>query len=946
MAFLRTRMVGFLAVVGLMVGLEPGQAQQQRPPSTADFAQWEALAFQPRGAAQGPLSPDGRWLAYGINRSNRNNELRIANVSNGETAVAAFGEQPVFSADSKWIAYAIAISEADEAKLRKAKKPLHRKAGLRNLLSGEALRFDATESFGFSGSGARIAMKRYAPEPADADRDSSRKTEESDDAKPGATLVVRDLATGRDTTFGNISEYVWQSAGDLLAMTISAEGKVGNGVQLFDPTSGALRVLDSASATFSGLTWRKDADDLAVLRSKTEPGRDGPTQVVLAWTGLQAGAGQPHLYDPTAPSALAPNRRIVAARQPSWSDDGKRIFVGIADWTEKPQASADGRDDAEDEPAGVDVWHWKDTVVVPRQKSLLSSTRTQSMLAVWHLADSKLVPLATDPLEDVRPIKHRPSTAYVVDRKAYAMDRSIGRIFANIYSVDLATGARTKVKDRIEDEYVQASPGGRYLLYLLDDHYWVFDLTNGTHTNITKSVATSFVDKQSDETVKQKSPFGVAGWAKDDSAVWLYDRFDVWSVAPDGTKASRLTEGAGEQVRHRYARLDPDAEWVDPNGYLSVFAIWTKKSGYARLDAGGPSPKLSRTLWRDKSVNGLAKAKKADTYAYVAQAFDDSPDYFVGDASLAAAKQVSATNPFQTQFAWGRAELVEYKSDRGERMQGVLSYPAGYEPGRKYPMVVYMYERLSDGLHSYVSPSERAPYNASVFTSRGYFFFQPDIVFRPREPGLSVVECVLPAVKAVIAKGQVDPARVGVVGHSWGGFDASFLATHTDVFAAAVAGAPITDLVSNYGNFHWSNGIAETDHIETGQQRMEVPIYEDLQAYIRNSAVFGVGTMKTPLLISVGDGDGTVFWHQGLELYNIARRAGKNVVLVAYAGEDHGLRKKPNQVDYHHRIQEWFDHYLKGEPAVSWITNGQSVLDRERELKKKPVAPVQKTSAP
>ena len=213
-------------------------------------------------------------------------------------------------------------------------------------------------------------------------------------------------------------------------------------------------------------------------------------------------------------------------------------------------------------------------------------------------------------------------------------------------------------------------------------------------------------------------------------------------------------------------------------------------------------------------------------------------------------------------------------------------------------------------------------------------------VFRPREPGLSVVECVVPAVKQVIARGQVDAARVGVVGHSWGGFDASFLATHTDVFAAAVAGAAITNLVSNYGNFHWSNGIAETDHIETGQQRMEVPIYEDLPAYIRNSAVFGVQNMKTPLLLSVGDGDGTVFWHQGLELYNIARRAGKNVVVVAYAGEDHGLRKKPNQVDYHHRIQQWFDHYLKGEPAPAWITEGMSVLDRERELKRqKPAAP-------
>ncbi len=928
--YFRLGAAGVLVWALLFPGLDPGHAQQLQPPTTADFGQWESLAFQSRA-----LSPDGQWLAYGINRSDRNNELRIVNVGSGDSAVAAFGDQPAFSADSRWIAYGVALSETEEEKLRKAKKPLHRSMGLRNLGSGETVVLEGIEAFAFSASGSYLAMKRYAPEPPD--KGEPDKSDE-DAAKPGSTLVIRQLASGRDTTFGNVSEYAWQNKGELLAFAISAEGKTGNGVQLFDPTSGNLRVLDSAAASFSGLSWRKDADDLVVLRSKTDPGRDGSTQLVLAWTGLASGAGQPSTYDPTGPGGLGPSRRIQAARAPSWSDDGKRVFVGVSEWAEKPPPEE--KTPASDEPATVDVWHWKDTIVVPRQKSLLPTSRQQSVAAVWHLADSRLVTLGAHPLDDVRPIRRRATTAYTIDRRAYAMERSIGRVFADIYTVDLSTGARTKVKERLEDQYLQASPGGRYLVYLQDDHYWTIDLATGAHTNITRNAPTSFVDKQSDRTVKQKPAFGLAGWTKDDAAVWLYDRFDIWSVAPDGARASKLTDGTVEQVRHRYVRLDPDAEWIDREtlSFLSLFALSTKKSGYARLDASGVQSKAERVVWEDKGIGNLTKAKSADTYAYVRQAFDDSPDLFVGGPDLASAKQVSATNPFQSRFAWGRTELVDYKSDRGERLQGVLHYPAGFEPGRKYPMVVYMYERLSDGLHTYVSPSERAPYNAAVFTSRGYFFFQPDIVFRPREPGLSVVECVVPAVKQVIAKGQVDPARVGAVGHSWGGFDASFLATHTDVFAAAVAEAPITNLVSNYGNFHWSNGIAETDHIETGQQRMEVPLYEDLPAYIRNSAVFGVQTMKTPLLISVGDGDGTVFWHQGLELYNIARRAGKNVVLVAYAGEDHFLRKKPNQVDYHHRIQQWFDHYLKGAVAAPWITDGMSVLDRERELKRQKTA--------
>src|SRR5208282_2671650 len=471
-----------------------------------------------------------------------------------------------------------------------------------------------------------------------------------------------------------------------------------------------------------------------------------------------------------------------------------------------------------------------------------------------------------------------------------------------------------------------------------DDNYWTVDTATRAVVNITKDVKTAFVNREADFTIKQKPAFGLAGWTKNDAAVILYDKFDLWQVAPDGSHATKLTDGAAEQVRHRYVKLNPEDEWIDTDKpvYLSLFGIWTKKSGYARL-VPGASGALSEEhlVWFDKRVDQLAKAKDADVFEYVSQTFVESPNAFVGGPDLKQPKQVTNTNAFQANYAWGREELIEYKNSHGERLQGALYYPAGYDPAKKYPMVVYMYEKLSDGLHRYSAPSERDYYNLGAMTSHGYFLLEPDIVFRPRDPGVSVVDCVTSAVKRVIQMGVIDPKKVGIMGHSWGGFDSTYLATHTtDFFAAAVAGAPITDLVSNYGNHHWSSGIAETDHIETGQQRMEVPLYEDLQAYIRNSAVFGVQNMTTPLLIEVGDSDGTVFFHQGVELYNIARRAKKNVVLLEYAGEDHGLRKKPNQIDYQRRIFAWFGHYLKDEPAAAWITNGESFLDRERELKK------------
>jgi dipeptidyl aminopeptidase/acylaminoacyl peptidase len=922
-------------------------AQSKPPVPPAEYGQFETLATI---ANHGGLSPDGKWLAYGINRANRSNELRIMNIATGATTVAAFGAQPAFAADSRWVAYSIGLPEAQQDKLRKDKKPIHNKLGILNLASGQTATVEGIESFAFNASGSHLAMRHYAPEKKDAPPADGAAAPDADETPQGATLIVRHLATLRDTTLGNVAEFAWQDKGRLLAVTISAEDKAGNGVQLFDPDSSALRVLDSSSSIYSALAWRKDAADLAVLKSKSDDRHDGPTHIALAWTRLTEPSEATRTYDPTADNAFPPGMRTVAFRKPSWSDEGAVVFLGVAKWTEKPAAprkaaatSAGGNGNGqgeekpagadEDEPAGVDVWHSHDVDVMPKQKLSARNDRQKNLLAAWHLEGGRFVPLGKDLAEQVTPLKHQ-KLAYAANWTSYAMERSIGRPAADLYLLDLDRGERTKIKERLgDDRSVQQSPGGRYLLYVQDDHYWTVNVATRAVVNITKTAPTVFVDRESDATTKQKPAFGVAGWTRNDEAVILYDKFDLWKVTVDGARATRLTAGAADQTRHRYVRANPDDEWIDTDKplYLSLFGLWTKRSGYARLLPGAAS--AEQMIWLDKSVARLAKAKDAEVYAYVAEDFDDSPDVFIGGPDLENARQITKTNPFQDRYAWGHSEAIEYKNERGDRLQGGLYYPAGYQPGKRYPMIVYLYERLSDEVHRYVSPDERSPYNLAAFTSLGYFVLEPDIKFRPREPGLSVADCVGAAVKKVVEMGLADSRRVGVVGHSWGGFDTSFLATHTDLFAAAVAGAPITDLVSNYGNHHWSSGIAETDHIETGQQRMEVPLWEDLPAYIRNSAVFNVQNMKTPLMIEVGDSDGTVFWHQGVELYNVARRAKKDVVLLVYAGEDHGLRKKPNQLDYHRRIVDWFGHYLKGEPAPSWIANGVSYLDREQQLK-------------
>ena len=933
-----------LAVVAVSLG-STLLAQQPRPLRPDEYRRWELLLNQ-----RVPLSPDGRWLVYGIRHADYQTELRVQAIDGGDPITIPAGEQPVFSDDSRWMAYLIGFTEEQEAKLRKEKKPLRKQLGLLELATGKTTTIEAIESFAFSPTGTHLAMRRY---PAETKEEAGAAPVNSEIVQPGTALIVRELATRTDTTFGAVSEIAWQDKGTRLAFAVTSDNGVGNGVQLFDTATGTLRVLDSSASTYSGLSWRKNSAALAVLRSAPDASRDGPTHTVLVWPDVGAAAAARELD--AAKSGLAADLRVIRFRAPQWSEDGAYLFVGVGPWHAKPAALEAGRQsrrviassDNPDELPDVQVWHPKDPIVMPRQEIDARRDRERSMLAAWSLADDRLVRIAQAIGEEATPIK-RSARALVVDTNAFAMERSMGRWYANVATVDLRTGARTDVAQRIDDRALQSSPAGRYLLYLKDDHYWTVDVSTGRQTKVTATVPTSFIDRESDDTGPHKPPFGVAGWTAGDESVLLYDKLDIWEVKADGSAAARLTNGADGEVRHRYVRLDPDEEFLDRSRPLMIsrFGLRSKKSGYARLSLGAGAPAVTPLVFLDKRVALLAKAKAADRFVYTVQDFDDSPDYFAAGDSFSDAKQVTRTNPFMSEYAWGRSALIDYKSKQGVPLQGALFYPAGYDPSKKYPMVVYMYEKLSDGVHQFSMPSERDVYNAAAFTTRGYFYLQPDIVFRPRDPGLSVVDSVVPAVQRVIDMGLVDAAKVGIVGHSWGGFDSVFLATHTNIFKAAVAGAPITDLVSNYGNHHWSSGIAETDHIETGQQRMQVPLYEDLQAYIRNSALYTVHTMQTPLLMMFGENDGTVHWHQGVALYNIARRAGRNVVMLAYAGEDHGLRKRQHQVDYHHRIFEWFDHYLTGAEAPRWITHGERYLERERDLqqRKTPAKPVPTTS--
>ena len=927
------------AVLALAALTLPAPANSQERPIVPpdDYGRWENLG----GAV---LSPFGDWIAYTVTRVDEDSELRVRKLDEDSVRVFAWGSAPAFSPDGRWLAWTIGLSPDEREQLEEQGEPARDKASVMDLRTGEIREFDAVSERGFDASGRFIALRGYAPDEPEG---------------KGADLRVVTLATGAETGFGNVSEMAWNPMAPLLALAIATGTDVGNGVQLYDADTGTLRSADASGASYRSLRWRDDSADLAVLRSGGDASDEGTAYDVLAWRGVDSGLDMTVLDGGT--TGVPDTQEVVRHRAPVWSDDGSMISVGLRPVEEEGDEGEEGDEPgqeetvepgAETDPAveseadeaapaeepdlpGLQIWHTKDVRLYPEQKAAEGRDGNRTLLAVWHLDDDRVVVIGSDLMANAR-LLHGWQVALEETSQPYPWGAMFGRPYRDVWSVDADTGDRRQLLTRVRHAW--PSDGGNWMLWWDGTNYHTLDIGTGEEHDVTSGLAENFANTEYDTPTDLIPPhgFGSRPWLEDDEAVLLYGKHDIWRVAPDGSGGTRLTSGAESGITHRVAGLpeDDDEPGIDPDSrpYLTLYNEKTEQRGYARLNRDWDS--VETLILEDAQVLGLSRADSADVMIYRSMAFDDPPDYFVAGSDLSDPVQVTDINPFIDEVAWGHAELVDFVSEGGRDLQFVLLYPADHDPGSAVPTIVYTYEMLSPQMHSFRTPSERDYYNYTAWTQHGYAVLLPDIVYRAREPGVSALESVRAAVAKAVDMGVTDPDAVGLIGHSWGGYQATYLPTRTDIFAASVAGAPLTDFVSFMGALHWNPGIAELSHWETGQARMEVPFWEDPDAHRRNSPIHEVHTMETPLLMAFGNEDGVVDWDQGTEFFNFARRAERQMVLLVYEGEDHGFRQEANQKDYHRRILEWFGHYLKGDPAPAWITDGVSVEDLEEEKKR------------
>ncbi len=823
-------------------------------------------------------------------------------------------------------------------KLKKQKKELYNTVGLVNLSTGKMTEFEKVRSFSFSGeNGAWIALHKTIPE------EQSKEKEKWE----GSDLILRELATSKELNIGNVAQFAFDKQGRWLAWTVDASEKSGNGVQLRNMKTGVVLSLDNDEAVYKRLTWTEEGDGLAVLKGKKDEQYEDDLYSVIGFTRFSSSLPHKVVYDPKEDDDFPEDMTVSHNRNPQWMKDLTGILFGIhevekkeekdkgeiekekgkrekeKETDKKSEESKKGNEEDEDvEIPDMVIWHHLDKRLQSMQQVQEKRDKDFSYLSIYRVKEKKFIRLADDEVRRVVPADKGHWAVGYDDTKYRLMGNLEGRRYQDVYAINMKTGEKNLIMEKSRWSY-DLSPDGSHFLYYDDGHYFTYEMASHKKINITEKVATSFVDEEDDHNVV-KPPVRPMGWVKDGVSILLYDNWDVWNVPVHGGKGSNLTvDGKKEGIRYRRRfRLDPKEKGVDLSGgiYFSAYGEWTKKGGIVRIDKGKPGVK--RLLWDDASFSSLLKAKNSDVYLYTRQTYEDYPNYYVTDPSLRNGRKITEANSQQKDFLWSSGvRLIDYESDKGDKLQAALFLPTNYENGKRYPTIVYIYEKVSQRLHSYSTPSARG-FNSSVYNSWDYAALMPDITYKVNDPGMSAVWCVLPAIEAAVEDGVVDGDKVGIHGHSWGGYQTSFLITQTNLFKAAVAGAPLTNMISMYSSIYWNTGSANQPIFESSQGRFEGGYWENIEAYTRNSPVYYAENVTTPLILLHNDKDGAVDWNQGIEYFNTLRRLDKSVVMLQYKGENHGLRKPINQKDYTMRMREFFDHHLLGKPAPQWLEAG------------------------
>ena len=938
---------------------------QKKPLTHADYDGWKNLSSS-------SITDDGRWINYEINPQEGDGNLYLYDVKGAglESFERGFGSS--FSGNTDFFAYLIKPTFAETRQAKKDKKKPDEmpknNLGIKVPGSDQADIVERVKSFRVGadgGSWIAYLMEKPLPEkkeegsnneeatPGQGGRGGGMRPPAGGRAGGGAAggngqdvegtdLVIRNPVENLSHTFKDVTDYVVSDDGSAFGFVqVTTDSTKINHykVTLFNAGTEATNEIFNGDGALKNLTLYEDGSKLAFLYTSD-------TSKVKVYDLLYSDGAMANKIIGTETAGMPEGWSVSENGSLQFSESGNRIFFGT---NEKPAEEPEDTLLA-DEKYSLDIWSWHDPILQPQQKIDLSRDRRKSYLAVYHIAEKKMIQLADEELPDVTVFMNRNSDlAHGSSSLKYRMMTSWdANRYTDHYLVNVKNGGR-KLLLEAAPSTVSFSPSGKWMLYwCIETKSWLVQPTAGGEAiNLTKGLDVPFYDLLHD-TPSEPRPEGVSEWIEGERYLLIYDSYDIWKMDVTGAeKPVNLTNGFGRKndMQFRYNSLEGGGGGVRGRGfggggardrdkfyleetetiYLNAFHNQTKQSGLYTVRVNRPADPVKIDLG-DYSYRSVVKAKDVNKLIFQRGDYVNYPELYVSDMNLANAVKISNTNPQQADYNWGTVELVEWMSFDGQKLQGLLYKPEDFDPSKKYPMIAYFYERSSQGLHSYAAPSPSAStVNRTYAVSNGYLVFVPDIPYVEGYPGQSCYNAVVSGTYSMLDQFDfIDPDRLGLDGQSWGGYQIAYLITQTDLFTCAFAGAPVSNMTSAYGGIRWGSGMSRMFQYEETQSRIGATLWERPLHYIENSPIFFVPKINTPVLIMHNDEDGAVPWYQGIEFFVALRRLGKPAWLLSYNNEDHNLTKRPNREDLSVRKMQFFDHYLMGAPMPYWMANGIS----------------------
>ncbi len=912
-----------------------------------------------RGISSPEISKDGHWLTYTA-KPDRGDSAAVLISADGQQRYRwENASKPVVNADGQWAYRVLEPSLLAKEQAAQAKKDggkadkLDDGLALINLATNQEYSFEKVSSARFSDDGlwfANLHTSDYKPEakegkaskaekpekteksekPEKKSEDSSRGKKKSDKHKT-ALLTLHRLSDMSEVTIEQVYNYVFSADNQyLIYSAFDKKSKIG-GVFYRNIKLDANQeyVIKSAENMRSlAQQWDDKNNQLAFIMASLNEDEKYSAQAFI-W--------QPKAKKLQQVNGVNKDWYIPEEALLSWSDKGDRLFLGIKPTpATKVEVNTEINNEADlfnieklVAERELDIWHSDDPEIKTNERKTWDRRQKQTQLAVYHLGSKKFVALNNEEFDRAvfnKTAKNHKNSLLIWTDTPYQKSSTWGEDYRDHAIVDIKTGKQKVFAKKLPPHSRPSlSPSGRYVVYYLNEAFYRYDSKTGKTTVLAAKETNVWGDEDHD-TPSAKPGYGVAGWLADTDTVLLYDKYDIWAYPINGDKPTALTANKGREEKNifRIIETQKDKDYFDAEQklLLSVYNDQNKQHGFAELDLASSSHNI--LTFGPKHYRFISKAEEADTLIYSREDSQEFPDIWASDLKLANSIKLTDENPQINDLLWGEApELLAWKSLDNVDLQGVLLKPANYDPKKTYPVIFYFYELYSQRMYDFNHMAVNHRPNFAYLNSNGYAVFLPDVRFMDGHPGKSSYNALIPAAQMLIDKGITEKGKIGLQGHSWGGYQAAYLATQTDMFSAIVSGAPVVNMTSAYSGIRIGSGVTRQHQYEKGQSRIGETLWENLDLYIENSPVFFADKVNTPILIQFGDIDDAVPWQQGVDMYMALRRLNKQVLLLQYHGEPHHLKKYPNKVDYTIKMMQFYDHFLRGKAAPDWIKTGE-----------------------